>query len=157
MRFLAILPPLAMAIFALSQGVHVTQPKMLRLTNGFWEYTPIGWSCIPGGASLYFFFSTKDMCQFIKLCFGVPTFRLSLQIVWKVLYQAFTTANNGLKTMFETLVTWFKLFKHLKHYFFPIALQTFQSTYQNCVRMLKLNAKSPTDGWKVHKTQPFQP
>ena len=97
------------------------------------------------------------MCQFTKLCFGVPTFRFSLQIVWKILYQASTTANNGLKTMFETLVTWFKLFKHLKHYFFPIALPTFQSTYQNCVRMHKLNAKSPTDSWKVHKTQPFQP
>ena len=42
MRFLAILPPLAMAIFALCHptGVHVTRPKMLRLTNGFWEGTP---------------------------------------------------------------------------------------------------------------------
>ena len=41
MRFLAILPPLAMAIFALCHptGVHVTQPKVLRLTNGFWEDT----------------------------------------------------------------------------------------------------------------------
>ena len=41
MRFLAILPPLAMAIFALCHptGVHVTRPKMLRLTNGFWEGT----------------------------------------------------------------------------------------------------------------------
>ena len=41
MRFLAILPPLAMAIFALCHptGVHVTQPKVLRLTNGFWEAT----------------------------------------------------------------------------------------------------------------------
>ena len=41
MRFLAILPPLAMAIFALCHptGVHVTRPKMLRLTNGFWEAT----------------------------------------------------------------------------------------------------------------------
>ena len=103
------------------------------------------------------FLSTKDMCQFTKLCFGVPTFRFSLQIVWKILYQASTIANNGLKTMFETLVTWFKLFKHLKHHFFPIALPTFQSTYQNCVWMHKLNAKSPTDSWKVHKTQPFQP
>ena len=37
MRFLAILPPPAMAIFALCHptGVHVTQPKMPRLTNGF--------------------------------------------------------------------------------------------------------------------------
>ena len=42
MRFLAILPPLAMAIFALCHptGVHVTRPKVLRLTNGFWETTP---------------------------------------------------------------------------------------------------------------------
>ena len=41
MRFLAILPPLAMAIFALCHptGVHITRPKMLRLTNGFWENT----------------------------------------------------------------------------------------------------------------------
>ena len=41
MRFLAILPPLAMAIFALCHptGVHVTRPKVLRLTNGFWEGT----------------------------------------------------------------------------------------------------------------------
>ena len=41
MRFLAILPPLAMAIFALCHptGVHVTRPKMLRLTNGFWGCT----------------------------------------------------------------------------------------------------------------------
>ena len=41
MRFLAILPPLAMAIFALCHptGVHVTRPKVLRLTNGFWGCT----------------------------------------------------------------------------------------------------------------------
>ena len=63
MRFLAILPPLAMAIFALCHptGVHVTQPKMLRLTNGFWEAT----SNLAGRGfrgvrlSLYFFLVLK--------------------------------------------------------------------------------------------------
>ena len=47
MRFLAILPPLAMAIFALCHptGVHVTRPKMLRLTNGFWETTSSSAGC----------------------------------------------------------------------------------------------------------------
>ena len=131
------------------RNVNVSWGRVFKSPLGNW------WSWYISPKSL--FLSTKDMCQFTKLCFGVPTFCLSLQIVWKILYQASTTANNGLKTMFETLVTWFKLFKHLQHYFFPIALPTFQSTYQNCVRMHKLNAKSPTDSWKVHKTQPFQP
>ena len=59
MRFLAILPPLAMAIFALCHptGVHVTQPKMPRLTNGFWEYTSsLGGRVFRGGATLLYTF-----------------------------------------------------------------------------------------------------
>ena len=63
MRFLAILPPLAMAIFALCHptGVHVTQPKMLRLTNGFWEYTSSLGGRVFRGVRHYsiLFYSTK--------------------------------------------------------------------------------------------------
>ena len=63
MRFLAILPPLAMAIFALCHptGVHVTQPKMLRLTNGFWQYTPSLAGRVLRGVRHYsiLFYSTK--------------------------------------------------------------------------------------------------
>ena len=67
MRFLAILPPLAMAIFALCHptGVHVTQPKMLRLTNGFWEYTPSLAGRVFRGVRHYsiLFYSTKLVPQ----------------------------------------------------------------------------------------------
>ena len=59
MRFLAILPPLAMAIFALCHptGVHVTRPKMLRLTNGFWEATSnLAGRGFRGGATLLYTF-----------------------------------------------------------------------------------------------------
>ena len=59
MRFLAILPPLAMAIFALCHptGVHVTQPKMLRLTNGFWGCTSsLAGRVFRGGATLLYTF-----------------------------------------------------------------------------------------------------
>ena len=63
MRFLAILPPLAMAIFALCHptGVHVTQPKMLRLTNGFWGATSNLAGRGPRGVRHYsiLFYSTK--------------------------------------------------------------------------------------------------
>ena len=63
MRFLAILPPLAMAIFALCYptGVHVTRPKMLRLTNGFWENTSNLASRVFRGVRHYsiLFYSTK--------------------------------------------------------------------------------------------------
>ena len=63
MRFLAILPPLAMAIFALCHptGVHVTRPKMLRLTNGFWQYTPSLAGRVLRGVRHYsiLFYSTK--------------------------------------------------------------------------------------------------
>ena len=60
MRFLAILPPLAMAIFALCHptGVHVTRPKVIRLTNGFWETTSSSAGCVVSGGcdiTLYFF------------------------------------------------------------------------------------------------------
>ena len=63
MQLLAILPPLAMAIFALCHptGVHVTQPKMLRLTNGFWEYTSSLGGRVFRGVRHYsiLFYSTK--------------------------------------------------------------------------------------------------
>ena len=62
MRFLAILPPLAMAIFALCHptGVHVTRPKMLRLTNGFWEITPsLAGRCFRGVRHCTFFLVLK--------------------------------------------------------------------------------------------------
>ena len=63
MRFLAILPPLAMAIFALCHptGVHVTRPKVLRLTNGFWEYTSSLGGRVFRGVRHYsiLFYSTK--------------------------------------------------------------------------------------------------
>ena len=67
MRFLAILPPLAMAIFALCHptGVHVTQHKMLRLTNGFWGYTSSLGGRVFRGLRHYsiLFYSTKLVPQ----------------------------------------------------------------------------------------------
>ena len=65
MRFLAILPPLAMAIFALCHptGVHVTtRPKMLRLTNGFLESTSSLAGCAFRGVRHCTFFNTKVIC-----------------------------------------------------------------------------------------------
>ena len=63
MRFLAILPPLAMAIFALCHptGVHVTRPKMPRLTNGFGGCTSSLAGRAPRGVRHYsiLFYSTK--------------------------------------------------------------------------------------------------
>ena len=40
---------------------------------------------------------TKDMCQLTNLCFGIPTFSLSLQTVQKVLYWSFINTYNSLE------------------------------------------------------------
>ena len=56
-----------MAIFALCHptGVHVTQPKVLRLTNGFWEYTSSLAGRVFRGVRHYsiLFYSTKLVPQ----------------------------------------------------------------------------------------------
>ena len=97
------------------------------------------------------------MIQLTNLGFGVPNFSFSLPIVWKVLYQSFTTAYNSLEFTFETLVAWFKPFKQLKHCFCLVDLPNFQTTYQNLVSTHMLSSKSHTKRWKVQKSQPFQP
>ena len=97
------------------------------------------------------------MIQLTNLGFGVPTFSFSLPILWKILYQSFTTAYNSLEFTFETLVAWFKPFKQLKHCFCLVDLPNFQTTYQNLVSTHMLSSKSHTKRWKVQKSQPFQP
>ena len=98
MRFLAILPPLAMAIFALCHptGVHVTRPKVLRLTNGFWEYTSSLGGRVFRGVRHYsiLFYSTKLVPQPF-FAPGTSTNTLVLYLTQSIIYLTIITINHA--------------------------------------------------------------